>query len=129
VRSAIVRRFALVAVLVLLVPAWGSARSPVGDVEATASVLVRAANAGTLSAPDAAAPAAAINRQAAGILGLSGARADHRRIPVALALVALLALLRPAAPLRVLASRHAPSSLVRRRYAIALRAPPLPSCN
>jgi hypothetical protein len=129
VRSATVRRFALVAVLVLLVPAWGRSGPATGSVRAAASVLVRGAKAGTLSAPDAAAPAATMRRQAAGALGLSGARSDHRRAMAALALVVLLALARTPAWARTRASRRAPSSLVRRRYAIVLRAPPLPSCN
>ncbi|HTJ75283.1 MAG TPA: hypothetical protein VL337_07945 [Acidimicrobiales bacterium] len=128
-RSATVRRLALVAVLVVMVPAWGRSGPAPGSVRAATSVLVRAAKAGTLSAHDAASPAATMRRQAGGALGVSGARPDHRRAPAALALVALLALAQNPAWSRTRAGQRPPSSLVRRRYAIVLRAPPLPSCN
>jgi hypothetical protein len=129
VRSATLRRFALVAVLVLLVPAWGRPGPATGSLRAATSVLVRAAKAEALSAPDAAAPAATMRRQAGGALGVSGARPDHRPALAALAFVALLALVRTPPWARRRASQRPPSSLVRRRYAIVLRAPPLPSCN
>jgi hypothetical protein len=129
VRSATVRRCALVAVLVLLVPAWGRSGRATGGVQAAESVVVRSAKAGTLGAGDAAAPTAAIRRQAAGVLGLTGARSDQRRAVAAMALLGLVALIRLRGWDRLPAVRNAPSSLARRRYAIALRAPPVPSCN
>jgi hypothetical protein len=129
-RSATVRRFALVAAVVLLAPVWARQAPTARVVQGVESALVGAVAAdGTLAAPATATPGAALRRQAGAGWGLSGTRADHGRAVAALALVALLSLLRPAPWARLRAAREAPSSLVRRRFAIALRAPPLPSCT
>jgi hypothetical protein len=95
----------------------------------TASVIVRAGAAGATDVLDAVTPLPAVRRHVAGGWAAGGARAEHGRALVALALVALLSLLHPLPWARLRAGRSAASSLVRRRYAIVLRALPVPACT
>ena len=115
--SATLRRFALVAAILLLAPVW--CRPSVADAapREPGPVLARMAKSGASAIP-------AIRRQAAGSLRSAGARPDHGRILVAWGLLGLLALiaLAPWATLR--AVRAAPSPCGRRRHLISLRAPP-----
>jgi hypothetical protein len=115
-RSATIRRLSLVAALVLLAPLWCRPSAVLPVVEASRSLLFGLAPGDADSVP-------AVRREAAGIRWVS-ARADHRRSSMALAVVALLVLLRKGRWERVLTVRSAFPSLGRRRYAITLRAPP-----
>ena len=115
-RSATIRRLSLVAALVLLAPMWGRPSAVLPVVEASRSLLVGLAPGDADSVP-------AIRREAPGVRWLT-ARADHRRSTMALAVVALLVMLRRGLWERVLTIRSAFPSLGRRRYAITLRAPP-----
>ena len=119
--SATVRRIALVAAIVLLVPVWSRPAVATGAPEGADAIFVRL-GAGTAS------PTPAIRRHLSPGWWHAGTRADHGRALVALAVVALLSLLRLVRCSTVPSMRAAPSSLARRRYAIALRAPPLPAC-
>ena len=114
------RRFALVAAMVLLAPFWCRPSVVVRAVSSPGTMLVGLATDGTPATP-------AIRRQTAGAWGMAGRFEQGRRL-LAVGVVALLSLLL-VGPWSVLQTlRSAPSSLVRRRHAIALRAPPLPSC-
>ena len=118
--SATVRRFALVAAMVLLVPVWSRMADAAATVVPSDGVFV------SLAATDAV-PAPAVRRHVAGVWRLSAQRPEHGRSLVALAFVALLSLLRPVRWDALGAARSAPSPLVRRRHVISLRAPPLPT--
>jgi hypothetical protein len=84
-------------------------------------MVVGLSAAGAPSAP-------AIRRQVAAGWWMAGSRADHGRRVLVVGVVALLSLLL-VVPWSILETRRsARSPLVRRRHAIALRAPPLPSC-
>ena len=75
-----------------------------------------------------AASAPSIRRQASGGWWVTGTRVDPGRTLLALGIVVLLSLLRLVRWDTIDAARSAPSPLVRRRHAIALRAPPPPFC-
>jgi hypothetical protein len=119
-RSAAVRRFAFVAALLLLAPAWCRSSLASGAAEASGPILVGLSrgDAGTLPA---------IRRHDAGALWGARARLEQSRKLVALGLLALLSLFRLAPWAAVRATRNAPSPLGRRRHVISLRAPP-PAC-
>jgi len=115
--SATIRRFALVAALLLLAP-----------ISCRPSVVVRAAEnsvfvVGLTRSGGSAAPA--IRRHTSTGWWMVASRADHGRDLMAVGVVALLSLLTLAGWGRVAAVRAAPSPLSRRRHVIALRAPPL----
>lgn len=114
--SATARRFALVAVLVLLGPAWCQPALVAGAADSAGTEVVRLA-------PTGSAPAPAIRRTSAG-WWLYGSRPDLGRALVALTAVVLLSLLRPVPWSTLQAVRAAPSALARRRHVISLRAPP-----
>ncbi len=119
--SATIRRLALVAAVVLLAPLWCRPSVVVRAVQVPGSMVVGLASDGAPAAP-------AIRRQAAGAWSIVGLRTDLGRRLLSVGVVALLSLL-VVGPWSVLESRRsAPSPLARRRHAIALRAPPLPSC-
>ena len=116
--SATSRRFALVAVILLLAPVWCRPSAAKTALEATGLAVVGLAPAGAGSIP-------AIRRHAANGWSRLVARADHGRAMAALGLLGLLSLLgqTPWATLRAVPA--APSPLGRRRHVISLRAPPL----
>jgi hypothetical protein len=116
--SATIRRFALVAVILLLAPVWCRPSVATAALEAPGLAVVGLAPAGAGSVP-------AIRRQAGDGWSRAVARADQGRTVAALALVGLLSLmgLTPWATLRAVPA--APSPLGRRRHVISLRAPPL----
>ncbi len=113
--SATARRFALVAVIALLAPLWWQ---PVtGSVELAGTVVLR------IAAP-APSPAPAIRRNVSTGPWVFGSRPLQGRLVVAALLMALVALV-PVGPWTgVVAVGAGPSSLIRRRHAISLRAPP-----
>lgn len=116
-RSATIRRFAIVAAMLLLVPLWSQ--------PSTADrVLDRPGQALVTVAPGPGATVPAIRRQAAGSWW-AAARADHGRTLVALGLLGMLALPSLAPWATVRAALVAPPPLGRRRHVISLRAPPL----
>ena len=119
--SATIRRFAFVAAILLLAPAWCRPAAVAEALERPGQALVGLAAAGAGTVP-------AIRRHAAGAWWTTAARADHGRSLAALGLLALLSLARlvPWATLEVVST--APSSLARRRHVISLRAPPRPIC-
>ena len=116
--SATIRRFAIVAAILLLSPVW--CRSTVANraLETPGLALVGLVRGATGSVP-------AIRRQAGDGWSRAVARPDHGRAVAALGLLGLLSLLglTPWATLRTVPA--APSSLGRRRHVISLRAPPL----
>ena len=116
--SATIRRFALVAVILLLAPV--SCRPSVASkaLKAPALAVVGLAPAGAGSVP-------AIRRHAGDGWSRAVTRADQGRMMAALALLGLLSLigLTPWGTLRAVPA--APSPLGRRRHVISLRAPPL----
>ncbi len=115
-RSATARRFALVAVMVVLVPGFCRAVSDARGLERTGGLFVGLAAAAT-------APALGIRRHAT---AWSWARASSTapvRGPSTATLAALLSLLL-LARWATLAALPAASPLSRRRHAIALRGPP-----
>lgn len=119
--SATIRRFAFVAAILLLAPAWCRPAAVAETLERSGRTLVGLAPAGAGAVP-------AIRRHTAGGWWTSAARTDLGRSLAAVGLLALLSLttLMPWATLE--AVRTAPSSLARRRHVIALRAPPRPLC-
>jgi hypothetical protein len=118
-RSATSRRFALVAAMVLLAPIWCRPAVITTARQAPGTVLLALTPADHGATP-------AVRRQISGGWRMAGTRSDFGRGLVLLGVAALLALVRPAPAARVAAARVAPP-LARRRHAIALRAPPLPS--
>jgi hypothetical protein len=117
--SATIRRFALVAAMLLLVPVWS--QPPAAD-----RALDRRGQALVSLAPGHGASLPAIRRQSAGSWWAAAARADHGRTMVALGLIGILSLLSLAPWAMVRAALVAPPPLGRRRHVISLRAPPLP---
>ena len=116
--SATTRRFALVAAVLLLAPAW--CRPPVAQraVEAPGLAVVGLAPGGPGAVP-------ALRRHAADGWSRAGARLDHGRTVGALGLLGLLSLIGLAPWATLLAVLAAQPSLARRRHVISLRAPPL----
>ena len=112
-----IRRLALVAAILLLVPLWSRPSTAARSVDSTAAAVVRVA-------PTAAASSPAIRRQASGGWWVTGTRLDPGRTLLGLGLVVLLSLLRVVRWDTIDAARWALSPLVRRRHIIALRAPP-----
>ena len=119
--SATVRRFALVAAVLLLAPAWYRPLA-VATREAAQPLTVGLATVGAAQAP-------AVRRHTGAGWWLHDLREDHGRSLVVLAVAALLSLLRLVPWLGLAAVRAVPSSLARRRHAISLRAPPLSFCD
>jgi hypothetical protein len=119
-KSATVRRFALVAALLLLAPVWGRSTLASRAVEVPGHVLagLSRGDPGTLPA---------IRRHDGGGLWSARARPEHSRKLFAIGLLALLSLIRLVTWATVDAIRTAPSPLGRRRHIISLRAPP-PVC-
>jgi hypothetical protein len=119
--SATIRRFALVAAMVLLAPLSFRPSVVVRAVQVPGTIVAGLPSDGSPASP-------AIRRHTAGAWAMAGTRVDQARRLLGLGVVALLSLL-VIGPWSILESRRsAPSPLVRRRHAIALRAPPLPSC-
>ena len=119
--SATIRRFAFVAAILLLAPAWCRPAAVAEAWERPGRALVGLAPAGAGTVP-------AIRRHASGAWWTAAARPEHGR---ALATVGMLALLSPTLLMpwaMFTAVRAAPSSLGRRRHVISLRAPPLLRC-
>ncbi len=115
---ATIRRFALVAAMVLLAPVWCRPAVLVQPLESLRAPLAGLAPNGGSSMP-------AIRRSAVAGWWIAASRTDYGRGPVAVGVVALIALLTLAGWAPLLAMRSSPSPLVRRRHVIALRAPPL----
>lgn len=113
--SATIRRFALVAAVVLLAPIWCRPSAVVPTPDSSGVVLVGLAPTGGTSTP-------AIRRSAVGWWWTTASRADDG--PHSAGVIALLALLTLAGWTPLVAVRSAPSPLARRRHVIALRAPP-----
>ena len=114
--SATIRRFALVAAMVLLAPIWCRPAAVVTPLKSAGAPLIGLAPTGGSSTPD-------IPRS--GVAGWwTASRTDYARGPVAVGVVALLALLTLAGWAPLVAMRSSPSPLIRRRHVIALRAPP-----
>ena len=114
--SATVRRFVLVAAVLLLAPVWSR---PL----VVASAVVTHPEVGMATGGAAHAPA--IRRHTAGGWWLHGPHEEQSRSLVVLAVLGLLSSLLRRVPWVTLASvASVSSSLVRRRHAIALRAPP-----
>ena len=116
--SATIRRFALVAAILLLAPVWCRPSVAQRALEAPGLAVVGLAPAGAASVP-------AIRRHAADGWSRGGARLDHGRTVAALSIIGLLSLLglTPWATLRAVPAVRSP--LGRRRHIISLRAPPL----
>ncbi|HUR24191.1 MAG TPA: hypothetical protein VMZ73_10000, partial [Acidimicrobiales bacterium] len=118
--SATVRRFAFVAALLLLTPAWCQSSLASAPVDVSGHVLAG------LSRGDAG-PLPAIRRHDNGGMWSARARPEQSRKLFALGLLALLSLIRLVPWATVEAVLLAPSPLGRRRHVISLRAPP-PVC-
>lgn len=121
-RSATIRRLALVAAVVLLAPIWCRPAAVVPILDSSGAVLVGVAPTGGSSTP-------AIRRSPVAGWWVAASRSDHGRGPVAVGVVALLSILTLAGWAQLLPVRQAPSPLIRRRHVIALRAPPSPVCT
>jgi len=119
-RSATVRRFAFVAALLLLAPAWCRSSLARGAVQLPGQVV------SALSRGDAGALPAIRRHDAGGVWSARG-RPEHGRKLLALELLALLSLIRLVPWATVAAVPMAPPALGRRRHVISLRAPP-PAC-
>ena len=119
--SAAIRRFAFVAAILLLAPAWCRPASVADALERPGRALVGLAPADPGDLP-------AIRPTPAGAWSTTAARADHGRALVLVGLLALLSLTRLLPGGTLGAVRSAPSSLGRRRHVISLRAPPLLRC-
>lgn len=121
-RLAILRRFALVAVIALLEPLWGHwASVPSVVVEASTGSVLAHAELGTTTVPT-------FRQHVEAAWRGSNARPEPGRALVALALLGLLSLLGLTPWTTLTAARPAPS-LARRRHVIALRAPPALRCS
>ena len=119
--SATVRRAALVAAMVLLAPLGWLSESVQGPMERSEAVVARVVPPATPQGP-------AIRRQNNPGSWLFAFRSALGRGLLAVAVVTALALLHLAVWGRFTALPPAASSLVRRRHAISLRAPPVTSC-
>jgi hypothetical protein len=119
--SATIRRFAFVAAILLLVPAWCRPAAVAEAMERPGRALVGLAPAGPGTVP-------AIRRHAGGHWLNSSLRADNGRALATVGLLALLSLIRLMPWATLVAVSTAPSSLGRRRHVISLRAPPLDRC-
>jgi hypothetical protein len=119
--SATVRRFALVAALVLLAPLWCRPATVARAGEGPTPVLVRVDPTGTI-------PASAIRRHASVGWSTAGLRPLTGRSLLAVVVIALLSLFRLVRWATLDPLRSAPSALAPRRHVIALRAPPLRRC-
>lgn len=119
--SVTIRRFAFVAAILLLAPAWCRPAAVAEVLERPGRALVGLTPAQSSTMP-------AIRRHATGAWWSAAVRADHGRALAAVGLAALLTLTRllPWATLEAIGT--APSSLGRRRHIISLRAPPRTSC-
>lgn len=115
--SATTRRFALVAVILLLAPVWCRPSVVRTALEGPVLAVVGLAPGGAGSVP-------AVRRHAADGWSRAATRPDHGRTAAALSLVGLLALMGLAPWATVRALLAAPSPLGRRRHVISLRAPP-----
>jgi hypothetical protein len=118
--SATLRRFALVAAILLLSPVWcgPSMVSTALETPGRAVLGLTGTDAGALPA---------IRRHDAGGWWSSRGRPEQSRNLIAVGLLALLSVLRAVPWATVEAVLMAPSSLGRRRHVISLRAPP-PAC-
>jgi hypothetical protein len=114
--SATIRRFALVAAILLLVPVWSlpPAADSAGDRPGQTLVSL---------APGPGASVPAIRRQSSGSWW-AAARPDHGRSMAAFGLLGILSLIGLAPWATVRAALVAPPPLGRRRHVISLRAPP-----
>ena len=119
--SATIRRFAFVAAILLLAPAWCRPAAVAEAFESPGRTLVSLAPAGAGTVP-------VIRRHAAGAWWTTEHRAAHGRALAAVGLIALLSLTRPLFRAMLEAVRSAPSSLGCRRHVISLRAPPPVRC-
>lgn len=117
---ATIRRLASVAAIVLVTLVWFRPAVPGGPVDVADRPLIGQAPGASGAEP------AVVRHSQAGWL-LHGTRPDHGKGVAIAAVLALVTLLRlvPWGPSD--AVRRAPSSIGRRRYTIALRAPPRPS--
>jgi hypothetical protein len=116
--SATTRRFALLAVILLLVPVWCRQSVAHTALDAHELAVIGLAPASPGSVP-------AIRRLAGDGWPRAGARLDHGRAVATLGLAGALSLIGLTAWATFLAVRSAPPSLGRRRHVISLRAPPL----
>ena len=114
--SAAIRRFALAAAMLLLVPAWSHRPPAIRALERPGQALVSLAPGPGASLP-------AIRRQSGGTWW-GAARPDHGRVLALLGLLGILSLIRLAPWAMVRAALVAPPPLGRRRHVISLRAPP-----
>jgi len=121
-RYATIRRFALMAAVVLLAPTWCRPSAALPVQESAGVLLIGLAPSGGSSTP-------AIRRSAVAGWWMAASRADHGRSGLAGGVVALLSLLTVARWAPMAAMRSVPSPLIRRRHVIALRAPPSPLCT
>ena len=120
--STSIRRFALVAAMVLLAPIWYRPAALLPAPDSSGVVLVGLA-------PTGGSPTPAIRRPAVAWWGMAASGTDHGGGFVALGTVALLALLTLAGWAPVAAAGPAQGPLTRRRPVIALRAPPSSFCS
>lgn len=118
--SATVRRFALVAALLLLSPVWCRSSLVSGPVHVPEQLLSAFSRGDAGDLP-------AIRRQDAGGVWSARARPEHSRKLFAFGLLALLSLIRLVPWATVESALMAPPALGRRRHVISLRAPP-PAC-
>jgi len=120
-RSATIRRFALVAAMVMLAPLWCRPAAVISTLETSGALIVGVADAGATTAP-------AIRRQVTTGWWAAASRANQVRNLLVDGTLALLALFGVVLWARLVIRPGARSPLVRRRHIIALRAPPLPFC-
>lgn len=121
-RLVTLRRFAFVAVIAVMEPLWGHwAALPRLVVEASTETVPAHAEIGTAAIPSFRQHVEAAWR------GSKEQPATSRSV-MALAVLAVLSLLRPTPWRTLVTARPAPPALARRRHVIALRAPPAPRC-
>lgn len=122
-RLAVLRRFALVAVIALLEPLWGHwASVPSVRVEASSGTVSVHPVVGVATVPT-------FRQHVEAAWRASNARPEPGRTLVTLAVLAVLALLARIPWTSLTAALSARMSLTRRRHVIALRAPPALRCS